>query len=412
MDAAVRPRRDTGNYSAPMAIPAPLPPRGLTPRIDVFDGIRGVAIVLVVLSHGWTIWPTSAINDRPLLRTVFTSGNYAVSVFFVVGAFLATQGMLRAVRSPEGLRPGVALLRRFVRLSGQVYFLLLVVALVTVLDTTDTYPDTETRTSILRIGSYTWNWYLQSHALVARPDLGHLWYLSVDMQAFVLILAVVYLLRRRPAWLLVALLSLLLACISWRTHVYQTEGLYQAMLRTTVRVDAPLTGASAAAAIPFLKRLEPRARLISGVSLVALVPLLYFNAPASGYFGWPGLLLDLSLAGFVIGCTVATPPRFVTASLGSRLLTYLGRRSLSLYLWHYPIFWFVSRHTYDWGWEARTLVALALTLAIAELSERLVESRVQKLLQSSAWKEMERGIPRYVGRQVKSRIPSRAGRSN
>jgi peptidoglycan/LPS O-acetylase OafA/YrhL len=184
------------------------------------------------------------------------------------------------------------------------------------------------------------------------------------------------------------------------------------MLRTTVRLDAPLTGAAAAAAIPFVTRLAPRARLISGLSLVALVPLLYFTAPASGYFGWPGLLLDLSLAGFVIACTIATPARFVTTSLGSRLLTYLGRRSLSLYLWHYPIFWFVSRHTHDWGWEARTLVALSLTVAIAELSERLVESRVQKLLQSPAWKEMERGIPRYLGRQVKSRIPSRSGRSN
>jgi peptidoglycan/LPS O-acetylase OafA/YrhL len=376
-------------------------------RIDVFDGLRGIAIVLVVLSHGWAIWPTTRINDNAFVQTLFSSGNYAVSIFFVIGFFLATGSMLRRVGTPAGLHPGVFLLRRFIRLSGEVYFLLLALVVMTALDTTDSYPDTETRTSVLRIGTYTWNWYLQQHALVARPDVGHLWYLSVDLQVFTLVLGVVYLLRRRPAWLLVALGALLLACLSWRAHVYEAEGVYQALLRTTVRMDAPLVGALAAAAVPFVGRWRRHAPAMTGVGLFALVPLLHFNVSSSGYFGLPGLLLDLALAAVVIGVSLAEPGRRVRGVLGRRTIVYLGQRSLSLYLWHYPIFWFVSRHSADWRWEGRTALALALTLVAAHLSYRLVGQRVQRTLDSPAWHEMDRGLPSYLAARARTGLAAR-----
>jgi peptidoglycan/LPS O-acetylase OafA/YrhL len=390
-----------------MSVPEAEPRR---PRVGVFDGLRGIAIVLVVLSHGWTIWPTSDLDESRLLLDLFGSGNYAVSIFFVVGSFLATSALLRKADKPSGLRPWVELTRRFIRLSGQVYFLLLVVALVTIFDSTDTYPDTETRTSVLRIGSYTWNWYVRDHAFSARPDLGHLWYLSVDMQVFVLILIVVYLLRRHPTWLLVTLGLILVSCWSWRTHVYETEPILEALLRTTVRMDAPLTGALAAAAVPYLRRFQQYARPVTAASALSLVPLLHFNRPAAGYFQWPGLCLDLALGLFMIGCTLAAPPRFVAAPLSLRPLTFLGRTSLSLYLWHYPVFWFVSRHTITWDWGWRTLMALAITFVTAVSSQTLVEGRVQKLLGSPSWHELEHDPPGFLGKRTRDLYASLTNR--
>jgi peptidoglycan/LPS O-acetylase OafA/YrhL len=379
----------------------PVPTTG-SRRIDVYDGLRGIAIVLVVLSHGWVLWPTTSISSNDALRPWFTDGNYAVSFFFVVGAFLMTRGLLRRNEVSGTLHPGVEFLRRFLRISAQVYLLLVVVALVAILDTTETYADTETRTSLLRIGSYTWNWYLQDHALAARPDLGHLWYLSVDMQVFVLVLFTVYLLRRRPAWLLTALALLLVASLSWRSHVYDTEGLYQALLRTTVRMDAPLAGATAAAALPYLKRLAPSAGRIATLCMVALLPLLYANSDTHDFFTWPGLVLDLVLALFMVACTLGSPGRLVTVALGWAPLAFLGRHSLSLYLWHYTTFWFVSRHSVDWAWPARTAVALGVTLLGAFLSEAIAENRVQRLLRSPAWKQLEHGIPSYLAGLAKA----------
>lgn len=368
-------------------------------RVDVFDGLRGIAIVLVVLSHGWTIWPSDyTLTHRPL-STLFASGNFAVSIFFAIGAFVATQGLIRKAQSPMGLHPLVETVRRYLRLTGQVGFLLVVIALVAVFDDTDPSTDRGTRDSILRILTYTWNWYLLDDVYDPRADLGHLWYLSVYFQAFLLITLLVWLLRRRPAWLVVTLAALLLAFEVWTTHVYETEGIYQALLRTSVRIDAPLAGALAAAALPFLGRLRPYAGWVGALAVLSLIPLAYFTTPNAGYFGWAGYLTDAALFLFVVCAVLAPVPRVVAVPLGWRPLTFLGSRSLGLYIWHYPVFFFVARHNLDWHWGWRAAMAIALTLACVLVSERLVESRVQRALTSPGWRELDYGLPAFVLRR-------------
>lgn len=388
-------------------------------RIDVYDGLRGIAVVLVVLSHGWTVWPTTDIDKRDWLHPWFVSGNYAVSIFFVVGAFLATRSLLKRHEESGVLRPGVEFLRRFLRISAQVWLLLLAVAVIAGLETTTTYRGTETGTSLLRIGTYTWNWYLQDHAVTARPDLGHLWYLSVDMQMFVLILLVVWILRARPALVLLTLGSLLIACLLWRTHVHETEGIYQALLRTTVRGDAPLAGATAAAAVPLLSKLEPAARWLAALGALALVPLLYATADpfAAGddagknFFGLPGVLLVLTLAVFMVATTLRTPTAWVTVPLASPPLAFLGRHSLSVFLWHYPIFWFVSRHSDSWSWQERTVAGLVATAVIAFASELIAERPMQRFLRSPSFRQVEGGIPAYAAQAAKQSWQQRQDKS-
>ena len=371
-------------------------------RVDVFDGLRGIAIILVVLSHGWTIWPSDYVLSHRPLNTLFASGNCAVSIFFAVGMFAAMSALLRKAQSPAGLHPAVELVRRYVRLTGQVGFLLVVVVVVTVFDDTDPSSDYGTRTSFVRILTYTWNWFLQEDAFDARADLGHLWYLSVYLQAFVLIAVVVWLLRRRPAWLVVALAGLLVGYEIWTAHVYATEGIYQALLRTSVRIDAPLTGALAAAALPFLGRLRPYAGWLCALSVVSLLPLAVLAVPNDGFFGWPGHATDAALFLFVVTAVLAPVPRLVARPLEVAPLVFLGRRSLGLYIWHYPVFFFVSRHSWDWAWGWRTAAALAITLACVLISELLVENRVQRALQSPGWRELDYGFPAYLTRRWKA----------
>lgn len=203
-------------------------------RVDVFDGLRGVAIILVVLSHGWTIWPSEYTLEHRPLSTLFASGNFAVSIFFVVGMFLATQAMLRRSESPAGVHPAVEVVRRYFRLTVPLTALLVTLVVVKVFDDTEPYPNTETSTSIVRILTYSWNFYVRSNPLTARPDLGHLWYLSVDMQAFVLVAALVWLLHRRRVSLAVILTLLLIASELWTRHVYPLEGYYAEIGRAHV----------------------------------------------------------------------------------------------------------------------------------------------------------------------------------
>jgi peptidoglycan/LPS O-acetylase OafA/YrhL len=384
-----------------MTIPLSVESASVKRRFAAFDGLRGIAIILVVISHGWTVWPTAAIENHAGLNAVFTSGDFAVSIFFVIGAFLATRSMLRSTDSEGGIQPSILLVRRWIRVSGQMYVLLLTVLLVTALDSTDTYPATATRESVFRAMTYTWNWYVKTNALEARPDLGHLWYLSVDMQMFVVILVLVWLLRNHRVWLVVALGACLLSLLVWRTNIYEIEGPFSALLRTWARGDAPMAGALAAAALPFLGRFAHQARLLTVVAALSLVPLLYYNSSVEGYFHLPGVLLDVALMAFVAGCALAPVSRIIGLPLELRPLTFLGRHSLSIYLWHYPLFWFVARHTVDWGWPQRTLAALALTAVAAFLSERYIERRVQGWLAAPGWRGTDRGLVRYLGARAK-----------
>ena len=363
-----------------------------------FDGLRGVAIILVVLSHGWLLWieESAALAERRFLGPWFEAGNLAVSIFFVVGAFLATRGMVTARDSARGLRPATLFIRRFIRLSGQVVVLLAAVLVVTALDDSDTYAGTDTGTSVFRILTYTWNWYLESSPLAARPDLGNLWYLSVDMQVFVLVLGLVWLLRRSPRVLPLVLAGLLVASVSWKVHTLDVEGTFSALLRTTTRMDAPLTGALVASLLPLLVAYRRFGPVLAVGGVVALVPLVYLNADAEDFLGLPGQLLNAALAAFVLGVALAPTPRVLRALLGVRPLAFLGRHSLSIFIWHYPLFFFLSRHTGDWSWPVRTVVGIALLLATSLLAERLVETRVQRILEADVWHHGDTGVRRVA----------------
>ena len=390
-----------------MADPTTVRTAGETARIDVFDGLRGIAIILVVLSHGWLIWPTDFIYDHRPLSSLFRSGNYAVSIFFAVGAFVATRALVRRAQSPAGLHPGVDLIRRYLRLTGQIAVLMAAIMLVSVLDDTDAESDAITRTSVLHVLSYTWNWYLQTNSLLARADLGHLWYLSVYLQTLVLVTLLVWLLRRRPVWLAVTLAGLIVASEIWTRHI--TSGVsdpglfYQALLRTSVRIDAPLSGALAAVLLPLFARFRQYAAWSASIALVSLVPLAYFTTPPEGYFGAPGLVLDVALLVFCAGTVLAPLPRFLAVPLGWRPLAFLGARSYGLYIWHLPVFFYMARHFLDLGWGWRTTIALTTSMTLAILSEWLVEPRVRRALASPAWRELDYGIPAYLARRWRSR---------
>lgn len=385
-----------------------------TARVTVLDGVRGVALVLVVLSHLWHVspWMLQRMYDADsgtgaawsqLLGHLFAAGNFAVSIFFVVGAFLATRGLLRRAGAPETFRPSVPVLRRWVRLSGQMYAMLLVLVVVTALDSTKTYDETQTRGSVLAAATYTWNWFVHDNLATARPDIGHLWYLSVDFQVFLIVVAVVWFLRRRAALVPVVLGALWLAMLFWRTEIFADDP-YGALLSTWARGDAPVAGALVASLLPWCRALVPYARALATGGAVALVPLLFLTHGEDGFFGWGGVALDLALGAFVLGCALAPPARELTATLGARPMAFLGRHSLGLYLWHFTVFTFVARHTDDWREPLRIGLALVATAVAVLLSEVLVERRVQRALDSPRWSELDDGVGPWLVRRARTAV--------
>jgi peptidoglycan/LPS O-acetylase OafA/YrhL len=111
------------------------------------------------------------------------------------------------------------------------------------------------------------------------------------------------------------------------------------------------------------------------------------------YFGLGGWLLNVDMAVFVVAVTMAVPPPAVVARVvGWGPLAVAGRYSLVLYIWHYPLFWYLSQNETDWGWRTRTFVAYAATLAIALVAQVVIERTTQRWLRSEKWRALDRGI--------------------
>lgn len=383
-------------------------------RIDVLDGLRGIAIVLVVLSHGWVLWSVDWFDEHWVVRPVMRSGNSAVTVFLVASGFL-TYRALTARRGAQGMRPEVTLVRRVLRVAPSLWVMLAVLMLVAAVDPTDKTPGDDNVDSVLHVLTYTWNWYVQGNLLTSRPDFGHLWYLSVDMQAFVLMAWLLYIMRRRPVGVLFVLAGVYLLLTWWRMHVADVEFVFQVLVRTTARMDAFVLGVLVAAAVPLLQRLPvpipPRylsAAMVS--SLVLLVPLLWWNAADplgdgdNQFLHLGGTMLQLDL-GLLIGAVAlaGSLPAPVRA-LGWAPLAALGERSLLLYIWHYPVFRFVGRHFEDSGWLLRTILGLTITAAICIACEVLVERRVVRLLRAPWWRRLDDGVPAYAAGLARRRF--------
>jgi peptidoglycan/LPS O-acetylase OafA/YrhL len=352
-------------------------------------------MVLVVLSHAWTITPTKEWSDAPWSQ-LLNSGNFAVTIFFVVGGFLLVRAMLA-----EGDRDGRIdvvreVLRRALRIAIPLYvFLAAVVAVAAMQDPPD-YPSATTIDSVVAVATFTWNWYLQGQALLARPDLGHLWFVSVYMQLTValVLLCVLTLRRRRLAigWLAGTLVAVTL----WRFNVVGHENLLASLLRTTTRADGMLWGALAAYAAQsdrVRNLLQNRAPALFILGALSTLVLILVPSTPEQYLGWLGVLSCASATALVLSVQWLSPLHPLTRPLRPAPLVILGHHSLSVYIWHYPLFWFVAHHTDGWAWGSRVVVSvLSLTIAVV-ISRQLVEKPANDLLDGWALTSRGDGAP-------------------
>jgi peptidoglycan/LPS O-acetylase OafA/YrhL len=359
-------------------------------RVPAFDGLRGLAIILVLLSHGWTLWPTGQLKSIRPLDGLFWSGNLAVTVFFVVGGFVVTGSLLAEWEHAGKLNPFSFYLRRFIRLGVQLYPLVLVILIVSFLDKADPNSGSTTRESLLSIGTYSWNWYLMNHPLSARSDLGHLWYLSVEQQFYVglaLMIAIFGKYKRRIA---IGLGVLIVLTAVWRFHVFNVEGWWRASLRTTTRMDGLLLGSLAAMTISHLTAIRRYAVAFLWVSSVCMIALVLASTEIDQYqyLHAQGLAFDLAVAVFVVAAYYAHN----SESRVMRFMTWpwlraIGGASLAIYLWHYPLFWAVARHTSTWYWFARSLLSFALLTVVVLAAHRFIEQPTKRWLNRSRTSE-------------------------
>lgn len=351
-------------------------------RVRALDGLRGVTIVLVVLGHaGNLIWPLDTINGVPVLRGFFGGG--AVGVFFVVGGYIVTRGLLKDLDG--GTFDAVRFyLRRLVRLGVQVVPLALAILLVHALDPTDPYTTRATVESAINLVTYTTNLHATTDLLNTRADLGHMWYLAVQQQVYLVLPLILLVLARRRVVLAAVLVELIVASILWRYHLLDTSGWIDATISTLARADALLVGsltALLAMTTSRCSRFAPAALTVGAVALLALMAVLP-ELPDFAYLRTWGLLFTLASALTVFAISQLDRPTAVSRLLSVAPLTWLGRASLAIFIWHLPIFMLVQRHTTNWTWQPRAITAIAILAVVSWCTHRFLDDSAREWLRT------------------------------
>lgn len=366
-------RRGTEERAGAAAAPRTLRREtGTTYRHDL-DGLRGVAIALVVVFHIW-------------LGRV--SGG--VDVFLVLSGFFFTGSLLRRAESTGGV-PLVSTARRLAhRLLPALVVVLAAVAVGTVLILPYTQW-TELASQTLASLFYYQNWYLAfswTDYLAADPSvspLQHLWSMSVQGQFYLGALAgialLVALLRKfaresalRPATaaVLVVLGLLSFAYAARGTDLHQGWNYYDSFARGWEL----MAGALLAVVAPRID-LPCALRVVLAVLGATLVLTCGWLVDGANTFPGPYALIPVgaTIALILSGAGLATgaqplPNRLLAAAPMVRL----GELAYALYLWHWPILIFVlaERGTPTAGVEAGLFV-LAVSFVLAYLTLRFIE---------------------------------------
>jgi len=354
-------------------------------KLAALDGIRGVAVLVVMMSHFERFLPASPALVP--LKTFFTFGWSGVDLFFVLSGFLIT-GILMQTRTAVNYFLSFYA-RRVLRIFPIYYATLFVVfALIAIVPSIQNVPPAGERWTYF---AYVENWIPLWTGQWPPNVLGHFWSLAVEEQFYLVWPLCVFLLSRRALfWTAISLsvFALVVRCV-WVAHSGVSAAV---MLWTVTRMDSLLVGAIAA--ILFASnRWKGGYRLpVIGTAALSIfivgVTVTAWGRPDSASFGFVSTVgytfLALGFGALVLGSAYGDGGTDVVQRIfRNRSLSLVGKYSYGMYVYHVPLLGIcellVYRHlpealrqnpVFGLGYVAFLTVA---TYGIAALSFRLVE---------------------------------------
>jgi len=343
------------------------------PYLPGIDALRAVAVLAVFLYHAGVGW--------------MPGGFLGVDVFFVISGYLITSLLLSERRGTGRVRLGQFWLRRARRLLPAVG----VFVAVTMVAAAIAEPDRidALRGDALASLAYFANWhFVFAHQPYfeefQRPSLfRHLWSLSVEEQ-FYLFWPIVF--AAGMAWfgrrrLLVGVLAGALASLALAWILFDPQDTARVYYGTDTHASGLLVGVALALVwSPWaLRRGKPGrwsgpALDVVGVLGLAYLVLAFLHVHDYDLALFHGGYLWLALASAAAIAVVAHPAARLGSLLARPPLVWLGLRSYSFYLWHWPVL-ALTRPGLDVSMPRGVLIPLQLlaSLILADLSYRFVE---------------------------------------
>lgn len=348
--------------------------------ITGLDGIRAIAVIMVLAYH--------------LKLALFKSGFLGVTVFFVLSGYLITGILISEVEEEGTIDLKNFWLRRIRRLVPAVMSMAVVIIFVSAVVNKIIFTKgcKDFLASVLGFNNWwqIFNKVSYFEAAGVPSPFTHCWSLAIETQFYLiypLILLGIYKLvksrgeGRAKRGLLFAGVTLLLALISVILMIVLFDPQQDASrvyYGTDTRAFSFLFGALLA--ILWEYRMVPR-RLSASVNMVlgsvsfAVLLVMTIAINGSSNFWYRGGQFVGTILTVLVIYTVSGRKTWLSRFLSNPVLKWIGDRSYSIYLWHYPIILLISKGIKASWWI--TLIEIVLSVVLAELSYRFIETPIR-----------------------------------
>lgn len=352
--------------------------------VPALDGLRTIAVVLVILYH--------------LGVPGFSTGLLGVAVFFTLSGYLITTNLVRAKLTKDSFQLKTFWVRRFRRLLPAVITTLIAVLLLTVAFDSGSLKDRffEALSALF----YVNNWHTimagQSYfdSFAGLGPLDHMWSLSIEEQfylAWPLILAAFFLVLRARRLIIMATLVLATASFGWMWHLASVGAdstrIYEG---TDTRAGGLLLGAALAIWLAYRRHenrdavaSRPLSMLFGAVGLGSIIALSTATQ-GNKLFLYQGGLILISVATVLAIVSALNQQGMWSKLLGVAPMRWIGERSYGIYLWHLPVIAFMPKTwlpntaqttgTAVWG----SIAVMAISVILAAISWSLLEDPIRR----------------------------------
>jgi peptidoglycan/LPS O-acetylase OafA/YrhL len=330
-------------------------------RIPSLDGIRAVAILMVVLAHlgvppGFISLPAGSGD---------VLGDTGVRIFFVLSGFLISTLLIGEHTRTGKVNLAQFYIRRVFRICPAFYLYLAALAAGSTLGWIVLRSNDLAKAAVYTVDYFPWS----STSKFVR----HIWSLSVEEQFYLLWPVAIWALGpSRAKW--IALVSII-ASPFWRLAVFQFLPVAALTIdrRFDCISDALATGCLLASLNSTLAnspryRATLRSRWILGLPIVVLGAATLDRHPHV-YFGAAHSVMNLGIALYLHHC-ILFPPRL----LNTAVFRQIGQMSYSIYLWQ-QLFCTLHIDGARVSWSS----AVLLTISVAAVSYYAVERPLQRL---------------------------------
>lgn len=347
--------------------------------IPGLDGLRAMSVLAVIAYHLDVKWAQG--------------GLLGVGIFFVLSGYLITDQIIMDWRTQGRLFIVDFWIRRARRLlPAMVAMLLFVACWLLFIDPSRLQAlHGDFLTSLL----YVNNWYLILHeasyfeSFGPPSPIGHMWSLSIEEQFYllwpvVLVLGIKLVLRRGRLmlWILLCAVTSALAMAFLYEPGTDPSRVYYG---TDTRAFGLLIGAALAVIWPSWRlhgRITHSARsLLDAIGGLGMFLIIVLMCVVNEYddFLYRGGFVYLSILTALVIATLVHPASRLGGILGWRPIAWIGKRSYSLYLWHYPVI-ILTNPSIHTGQLSMThiLMQLLATVVLAALSYTYIEEPIRR----------------------------------